>query len=372
MLIRPLIVVAVVLGAVANGHAEPPGDSGVARFEKWKEHFGVAPDKPALAQLEAWLKDHPRDAKAAWLLAVAYASPEFNGDVKKSYQVLKRYEDSDEPRIWAALGGYYLSGELGESEVQHGLQLTNKAMKANCPNAFHNMGIAYLKGVGGLTPDLNKARELMEMAGKLGAAGEWYTLYGLELKTTADPKKVVEFLKKGAEQGDPRAQFELANLYLDGKLLEKSREDALQWLRKSAESDVMPLSQFTLSELLRTTEGADREKLSNARHWCLKAAEHHYVKAESKLASAYLSGGYDLDFDAEQGFRWMHRAAEDGDADAKGFLGLAHMAGLWVRRDEKIGRRYLTEAANGGIATAAMFKRILEESDKKGREESRP
>lgn len=372
MLVRSLIVVTAIFGAVANGQPESPADSVVGRFEKWKEHFGMPPDKAALAQLEAWVQDNPHDVKAAWLLAVAYGSPEFNGDIKKGCQVLKRYEDSDEPRIWAALGAYYLSGEFGEGQVQRGIQLTNKAMKANCPNAFHNMGIVYLKGVGGFGPDLNKARELMEKAGNLGAAGEWYSLYGLELQTTADPKRVVDFLKKGSEQGDPRAQFELAKLYLDGKFLEKSREDAMRWLQKSAESDVMPLSQFMLSEILRTAEGADREQLGKARHWCLKAAEHHYAKAESKLASAYLSGGYDLDFDAEQGFKWMQRAAEDGDADAQGFLGLAYMTGLWVERDEKKGRRYLNEAADGGIAAASTFKRILEESDKRKRENRQP
>ncbi|HET9181322.1 MAG TPA: tetratricopeptide repeat protein [Candidatus Angelobacter sp.] len=70
-------------------------------------------------------------------------------------------------------------------------------------------------------------------AGAQYLMGEAY-LRGL-LDLHRDPQQAVAFLRQSSEQGFAEAEYELAGIYYDGKLLPKDRTESAKWLLKAAD-----------------------------------------------------------------------------------------------------------------------------------------
>lgn len=92
-----------------------------------------------------------------------------------------------------------------------------------------------------------------------------------------------------------------------------------------------------------------------ARSLALRCAEAGFTKAMtwlSQMDNNGMAGEYNPDASAE----WDRRAAEDGDAVGRFNHGLNLMRGHGVAQDEALGRRFVDEAAEAGLAIAKRLQ----------------
>ncbi|HEY8229466.1 MAG TPA: tetratricopeptide repeat protein [Rhodanobacteraceae bacterium] len=181
---------------------------------------------------------------------------------------------------------------------------------------------------------------------------------GLELMKTkkpADESAAVDWFRKAAAQGNTDSQFNLGLAYATGAGITRdvptglkwmreslsdgsgthmlvygmllgslgggSQQEALKWIRKSAEAGA-PAGMMFLAMAEQKDDPAD------ARRWMLKAAQ-----AGSPLPQMLLGWGYILGkgmFDSpntDAGLHWLRKAANQGYAPAEGALGLLLITG---------------------------------------------
>ena len=98
-----------------------------------------------------------------------------------------------------------------------------------------------------------------------------------------DAKEKVKWFRLGAEQGDPEAQYLLAEAYMHANIDNKGTTEALRYLRM--------------------------------------AAEQGHTTAQNTLGTMY-SNGQEVAQDSAEGERWFRKAADAGNAEARYNLGI--------------------------------------------------
>ncbi|MGD1078694.1 MAG: tetratricopeptide repeat protein [Candidatus Sulfotelmatobacter sp.] len=96
-------------------------------------------------------------------------------------------------------------------------------------------------------------------------------------------------IRHKAEAGDPIAQFDLAKLYIDGKLLKKDPGQAIEWLRKSAGQGYVG-AEFALGIMYETGVVGLQKDPHEAAKWFLKAAKQQNRAAQDKLSAMLTQG----------------------------------------------------------------------------------
>lgn len=159
-----------------------------------------------------------------------------------------------------------------------------------------------------------------------------------------------EWLLKGAEQGDPQAQYALGKAYISGVDGEFWRFDkAIKWFTKAAERG-HPEAQTALGLQywngdIRTNSMAPRHE--DAVRWFRPAADQGQPMAQAHLGYAY-AGGKAVAQDYATAISWWRKAAEQNNSWAEEALGDAYSRGLGVPRDEAKAREWHGRAAEHG------------------------
>lgn len=91
-----------------------------------------------------------------------------------------------------------------------------------------------------------------------------------------------------AEQGDTRAQDQLASMYYFGRGVPQDYGEAFRWYRKAAEQGDAK-GQFNLGLMYDDGKAVPQDH-AEAVNWYRKAAEQSDVKAQSALGYAYSNG----------------------------------------------------------------------------------
>ncbi len=124
---------------------------------------------------------------------------------------------------------------------------------------------------------------------------------------------VVDVTRLRAEQGDAEAQFQLAVIYQNGRLVPQDQ--------------------------------------TQAREWLLKAAEQGHVKAMFNLGVTY-GDGLGVPVDDAEAFKWYQAAANEGDPRAHFNLGIFYIAGRGTPIDGPKANEHWFEAALRGMPLA--------------------
>lgn len=123
-----------------------------------------------------------------------------------------------------------------------------------------------------------------------------------------------------AEWGDPKAQHDLAALYLEGRDVDQDFAAALEWHTRAAQQDNI-LSQHDLATMYLEGLGVTPDP-ETAFHWFFKAATHGDAKAQNNLGILYATGtGVALDI--IEAARWFLSAESQGMLDATENLEIA-------------------------------------------------
>lgn len=322
--------------------------------------------------------DHPY---AQACLAVCYATGEgVEKDLDTAELWAKRALDSGDEKAAALLDAIHEEQrdeafESGVSCYEQGdytqaFQYFHTAAQLGLPNAQFSLALCYFEGEG-VEQNLDMAILWVERASEQGfeAAAELLELLktakahpfdlGVACYEKGDYTQAVQYFRIAAEQGDVKAQFNLAHCYAQGEGVEKNQSEAVRWYRAAAEQGDQQAAEALAR--LRKNEGKDAFFLGVA---CLEkgdyvqaarffhnAAELGHAKSQYNLALCY-EGGNGVEQDQQEAVRWYRAAAEQGLADAQNNLAVFYEQGRGVKQDQHEAVRWYRAAAEQGYASA--------------------
>ncbi|MFY9656062.1 MAG: tetratricopeptide repeat protein, partial [Methylocystis sp.] len=159
-----------------------------------------------------------------------------------------------------------------------------------------------------------------------------------------------------AEQGDAKAQYELATNLMSGHDPARNAKAAVRWLEKAANQG-LALAQLRLGIIYGRGLGVDRNFVL-ARKWFQAAAENGNALAMHNLAVLLTeSRGHAPDHASAD--VWFRKAAELGIRDSQYNLGVDYMQGLGVERDlVQSYAWFATAAAQGDVEALKKRKEV--------------
>ena len=136
-----------------------------------------------------------------------------------------------------------------------------------------------------------------------------------------------------AQEGDPEAQWEVADSYQSGCkddqgniLVERSPQKAAEWFRNAAEAGHAP-AQNNLGVMLGDGDGVEKDPVL-ALHWLKKAWKRGDSCAPQNIAITYRDMGK-----LKRAVHWFEKCAETGDDDAILQVGIHCFWGKGVTKD---------------------------------------
>ena len=162
-----------------------------------------------------------------------------------------------------------------------------------------------------------------------------------------------EPLRQAAADGDARAQFEVAAIYTEGRVVAQDLAEAAKWYERAAAHDFVP-AQYRLGNLYEAGTGVEKD-LDVARLWYQRAADAGNRMAMHNLAALY-AGGQLGEQQFELAAQWFEKAAERGMTDSQFNLGMLYARGLGVEQDFETSYKWFALAARSGDKDAAQAR----------------
>ena len=153
----------------------------------------------------------------------------------------------------------------------------------------------------------------------------------------------VEALRAKAEQGNTRAQYNLAVTYATGHGVPQDYAEAVKWYRMAAEQGDAT-AQYSLGIIYDKGRGVPQD-YAEAVKWYRMAAEQGVARAQYNLAVMY-AVGQGVPQDYAEAVKWYRMAAEQGVARAQRNLGVMYIEGRGVPQDYVQGHVWMNLAAS--------------------------
>jgi len=147
-------------------------------------------------------------------------------------------------------------------------------------------------------------------------------------------------LSAQAQSGDPGAQYWLARVYEQGRLVPKDSMQFESWLFKSAEQGYPPAEEI-LGRMCLSGVHRDPRK---AEMWLRRAAVHGNSEAQFWLGAAYEQGWIGAT-NFQEALKWFRKAAEQGHPDAQASLGQMYEDGEGVEQNYALAAEWYRKAA---------------------------
>lgn len=157
-------------------------------------------------------------------------------------------------------------------------------------------------------------------------------------------------LRLAAANGNPRAQFEVAARYTEGRGVLADPTKAAEWYKRAADGGLAP-AQYRLGSLYEKGRGVARDA-DTARKWYKRAADQGNAKAMHNLAVIFAAGGVGSP-DFVTATHWFKTASKLGVRDSQFNLGILYARGFGVDQDLIESYRWFSLAARQGDHDAA-------------------
>jgi TPR repeat protein len=220
-----------------------------------------------------------------------------------------------------------------------------KASEQGHGQACYNLANGYLDGTGGLPVDKEKAVEYYKKAVEAGYEKAKAKLEELNVPLAAKTEE------KAEEDAQEDAQLTAEEEFEKGQSAYENEDyaEAVKWYLKAAEKGHAS-AQFNLYDIYREGKKGVKANMNEALKWVLKAAEQGDDAAQECLcldASHIKDDGVSKDT-AENVIKWIKENAEQGNAYAQYGLGCAYFYGDGFPEDEKEGIKWLEKAEAQG------------------------
>jgi localization factor PodJL len=160
-------------------------------------------------------------------------------------------------------------------------------------------------------------------------------------------------LRQAAANGDPRAQFEVAAIFTEGRAVPEDLKQAAAWYERAAAQGFAP-AQYRLGNLYESGKGVEKD-LQQARLWYQRAAEAGNRMSMHNLAALY-AGGQLGKQDFPPAAEWFEQAAMRGMTDSQFNLGMLYARGLGVTQNLATSYKWFSLAARSGDKDAAKAR----------------
>jgi enhanced entry protein EnhC len=227
---------------------------------------------------------------------------------------------------------------MQDKNIEQANRWFKQAAAAGDVNAQMYMAAAYLYGLG-VKKNLDVASHYYIDAAKNGNATAQFALAEnfIDSRNSGNNKLGLIWLTKSANNGNPRALTKLGILYLDSKLVTKDVEKGKELLNKAVEQNYTP-AMVALGDL-----ALKQNEPKEAINWFNKAINQHDLTAYLHLAHVYLQEKSSI-YDANTGFLWTLKAAQDGLPEAKRYLANLYQKGIGVAADAALAKQWEEQA----------------------------
>ena len=240
--------------------------------------------------------------------------------------------------------GMKKDAEASRKKFKECLPALEKLAKEGDADAQGKMGVLHVLGVG-VERDDTKAVEYFQLAAGAGHAKSQEDLAQAYLSGRALPRNPTlagEWFEKAAQAGLGRAQIQLAILYVQGQGRRQDIPAGLKWL-ETASTTGHPAHAAQAKDLLMRlkknppSKGPDIDAL-------IKQAEAGDLAVQKKLALRFQAGD-GVRLDLAKAASLLHRAVQQGDAEASYQLGGYFVIGRHIPKDMAQAARYWRVAA---------------------------
>ncbi len=181
-------------------------------------------------------------------------------------------------------------------------------------------------------------------------------LYGQGVQK--DNQLSYQYLQLAAEQGHPKAQYELGNLY---DLHVQDKKKALFWYTKAAKQGYPP-AQYNIGVKYAKGEGVEQND-KTALIWYEKAANKGDANAQYNLGAAHQLG-QGVPINSELAISWFRKAAIQGHGIAQYNIGAIYLRGGQVQKDYVAAYAWLKLSIHYGAGPALSYAKQAIESIK--------
>ncbi len=274
----------------------------------------------------------------------------------KSFKYCYKARYQEDSEIWYALGYMYEHNSLLPEKYQTAnasklaVEYYHKAAAGNSLKAQQRLGYGYLDGTA-LTPaDEELAIKWLRRAAQQNdpKATEKLTELLLKHKMYAE---AIEWLKKMAEEDNPEASYNLASLYSEGKLVGADYKQAFLYAQKSARQ-LNPDAEHLLALLYLSGLGTSQNP-DLAFHYEKLAAAHHHTEAAYQTGFM-LETGMGTEINTQEALEYYRAASTRGHAEAEYRIGFFYEKGITVNSDLRGAFHWYEKAAMHGSSNAQL------------------
>ena len=162
----------------------------------------------------------------------------------------------------------------------------------------------------------------------------------LEALTHSDLSRLVS----EAESGDRKAEYLLALLYQEDRLVPRDLTVARNWMLKSAEQGYLPAQAGMGEMLISGRNNGVIPDYGDAERWLRMAAAQWDADAQLWLGVGYERGWFGVT-DHREALKWLRKAAEQGQPTAQFSLGQMYEDGEGVPESDSLAASWYRKAA---------------------------
>lgn len=198
-------------------------------------------------------------------------------------------------------------------------KLMEAAKNSTDPEAIFALAEFYEKGTDLIPADRAKSLELFNLAADLGLAKAQYKIALLHSESLDYESQMMSmnYFAKAANQGYAPAELELANIYLDGAVVDADYPEAMR-LYELAAAQGLASAELNLGLMYQKGLGVESNPSKAVAYYELAAA-HGQSQAQYNLGVAYFVG-YGVEKNVFKAKEWLNEALRNGNKNALSVL----------------------------------------------------
>ena len=259
------------------------------------------------------------------------------------------------------MGVLYAGGKGVPPSDTQAVDWFTRAAKKGHVESMHNLAVILSRTPGSLK-DPQAARSWYRAAAEKGYARSqagYAEMLAAGAGGPVDRDEARIWIQKAAAQNEPRGQYLLGMLHIEGGAgIDYNVAEGARLLGHAAEAGEAD-AQFEFAMLNGTGTGIPKSDVK-ALEWLRKSAGQGQKKAQYYLGGAFRYGKYGLPRDDKQAVMWLRRSALQEYGDAEYALGLAYFEGWGVARDPGEAFGWFRRSARHGNAEALQVVRRIE------------
>ena len=272
---------------------------------------------------------------------------------EKAYEQIRKAADEGNAIALYMMAAYFSQG-YGVQPInkQKAIAYFKKSYEAGYAVAGYDVAASLPDGSPEQKEIRNHAKDnILELANEEDVFAQASAAWGYRegYGTAVDHVEAVKWVRKAAEQGFARAQYDLGFMYEFGRGVERSYEKAREWYLKAADQGYAD-AQYNLGDMYEYGTGVE-QSYEKAAEWVQKAAEQGLAYAQYNLGDRYRDGrGVEESF--EKAAEWVQKAAEQGLAVAQNCLGFMYQNGTGIAQSDEKAVEWYRKAADQGYVIA--------------------